>query len=59
MTERELTHFNADGRAWSEVSSLERRTITTADCVNITWIGAALLAGYHLWAALGLPGAGT
>jgi 4-hydroxybenzoate polyprenyltransferase len=31
--------------------------VTTGDCVAITWLGAALLAAYHLWEALGLPGA--
>jgi 4-hydroxybenzoate polyprenyltransferase len=30
---------------------------TTADCVGVTWFGALLLAGYHVWEALGLPGA--
>ncbi len=33
-----------------------RRGITSGDCVRITWIGAALLAAYHLWIAAGLPG---
>ncbi|MCA9522646.1 MAG: UbiA family prenyltransferase [Myxococcales bacterium] len=33
-----------------------RRGITSRDCVNLTWIGALLLALYHLWWALGLPG---
>ena len=27
--------------------------------VRITWLGAALLAGYHLWIAAGLPGVGA
>ena len=34
-----------------------KRGITAQDCVLITWLGAALLAGYHLWVVAGLPGA--
>lgn len=34
-----------------------RRGITSADCVHLTWLGASLLATYHVWIALGLPGA--
>jgi 4-hydroxybenzoate polyprenyltransferase len=33
-----------------------KRGITSADCVMITWLGVALLSGYHVWDALGLPG---
>lgn len=33
-----------------------RRGITAGDCVRLTWLGAALLAGYHLWVTLDLPG---
>lgn len=33
--------------------------LTSAHCIGLTWLGAGLLATYHLWAALGLPGAGT
>jgi hypothetical protein len=33
-----------------------RRGITSADCVGITWLGAALLAAYDAWVAFGLPG---
>ncbi|MFK7991887.1 MAG: UbiA family prenyltransferase [Sandaracinaceae bacterium] len=33
-----------------------RRGITSADCVNLTWVGAALLVCYHLWVVAGLPG---
>ncbi len=33
-----------------------RRGITSGDCVGLTWLGAALLVGYHLWIHLGLPG---
>jgi 4-hydroxybenzoate polyprenyltransferase len=33
-----------------------RRGITSADCVRLTWIGAGLLAAYHVWVACGLPG---
>jgi 4-hydroxybenzoate polyprenyltransferase len=36
---------------------VRRRQITTADCIGITWLGVALLVGYHVWSALGLPGA--
>jgi 4-hydroxybenzoate polyprenyltransferase len=34
-----------------------RRGITSADCVNLTWLGAGLLFVYHLWILAGLPGA--
>ena len=33
-----------------------RRGITSADCISLTWLGALLLATYHLWIQLGLPG---
>ncbi len=33
-----------------------RRGITSADCVRLTWLGAALLVAYHLWIVVGLPG---
>lgn len=36
-----------------------RRGITSADCVRLTWLGAALLTGYHLWVVAGLPGVGA
>ncbi|MFH1809129.1 MAG: UbiA family prenyltransferase [Pseudomonadota bacterium] len=36
-----------------------RRGITARDCIHLTWLGAGLLAGYHLWILLGLPGAGA
>lgn len=36
-----------------------RRGITSGDCVGITWLGAGLLFTYHVWVALGLPGAGA
>jgi 4-hydroxybenzoate polyprenyltransferase len=36
-----------------------RRGITARDCIALTWLGAGLLATYHLWVALGLPGAGA
>ena len=32
-----------------------RRGILARDCVNLTWIGAALLLAYHLWILAGLP----
>ena len=35
------------------------RGITSRDCVRITWLGAGLLVGYHLWVVAGLPGAGV
>jgi 4-hydroxybenzoate polyprenyltransferase len=35
------------------------RGVTSSDCIRITWLGAALLAGYHLWIAAGLPGVGV
>ena len=38
---------------------VRKRAITTADCVGITWLGVALLAGYHAWELLGLPGSGS
>jgi len=34
------------------------RGITSAYCVGITWLGAALLLAYNLWAWAGLPGVG-
>lgn len=33
-----------------------RRGITSRDCIQLTWLGAALLIGYHLWIVAGLPG---
>lgn len=35
-----------------------RRGITSRDCTGLTWLGAALLATYHLWVVAGLPGVG-
>ena len=32
------------------------RGIEASDCIKLTWIGAALLASYHLWVVAGLPG---
>lgn len=32
------------------------RGITSRDCVNLTWLGAALLVAYHGWVLAGLPG---
>ncbi len=32
------------------------RGITSKDCINLTWIGAALLVAYHGWVLAGLPG---
>jgi 4-hydroxybenzoate polyprenyltransferase len=34
-----------------------RRGITAGDCIRLTWLGAGLLATYHVWQAAGLPGA--
>lgn len=36
-----------------------RRGVTSADCIRLTWLGAGLLAVYHLWSAAGLPGTGA
>lgn len=33
-----------------------KRGITARDCIELTWLGAALLASYHLWIAFDLPG---
>lgn len=33
-----------------------RRGITAHDCISLTWIGAGLLATYHVWVVLDLPG---
>jgi 4-hydroxybenzoate polyprenyltransferase len=35
------------------------RGITSSDCVRITWLGAGLLAAYHLWVLARLPGVGS
>jgi 4-hydroxybenzoate polyprenyltransferase len=35
-----------------------RRGITAQDCTRLTWLGAALLASYHLWILADLPGVG-
>jgi 4-hydroxybenzoate polyprenyltransferase len=35
------------------------RGITSSDCVRITWLGAVLLAAYHLWVLAKLPGVGS
>lgn len=35
------------------------RGISSRDCINLTWLGTGLLAAYHLWIALGLPGVGV
>jgi 4-hydroxybenzoate polyprenyltransferase len=34
-----------------------RRGISQTDCIRLTWIGVALLVGYHLWILADLPGA--
>lgn len=33
-----------------------KRGITAEDCIRLTWLGAGLLAAYHLWVLLELPG---
>ncbi len=39
---------------------LQRRAlVTTFDCVALTWLGAGLLACYHLWEFFQLPGSGA
>ena len=40
--------------AWRMV----KRGITSRDCIAVTWLGTALLGGWHAWEFLGLPGAG-
>jgi 4-hydroxybenzoate polyprenyltransferase len=35
-----------------------KRGITSRDCIAITWLGTALLGGWHAWEFFGLPGAG-
>ncbi|MFT7621821.1 MAG: 4-hydroxybenzoate polyprenyltransferase [Myxococcota bacterium] len=35
-----------------------KRGLTRDDCINVTWLGAALLFAYHLWVFAGLPGVG-
>ena len=34
-----------------------RAGLTSGFCVGLTWLGAGLLATYHLWYLAGLPGA--
>lgn len=36
-----------------------RRGITSADCIRLTLVGAALLGLYNAWIAIGLPGASS
>jgi 4-hydroxybenzoate polyprenyltransferase len=33
-----------------------KRGIRSRDCINLTWLGAALLVAYHGWVLAGLPG---
>jgi 4-hydroxybenzoate polyprenyltransferase len=35
-----------------------KRGISKEDCIRLTWLGTALLFGYHIWIQLGLPGVG-
>ena len=32
------------------------RGVSSSDCIRLTWLGAGLLAAYHVWIVLGLPG---
>ena len=34
------------------------KKLRTAGAPGLTWLGAALLATYHLWVVAGLPGVG-
>ena len=36
-----------------------RRGLTSSDCIFLTWLGASLLAAYHLWVVAGWPGVGA
>jgi 4-hydroxybenzoate polyprenyltransferase len=49
----------APAAQWFLYKRALRRGVTSGDCIRITWLGAALLAGYHLWIAAGLPGVGA
>jgi 4-hydroxybenzoate polyprenyltransferase len=31
-------------------------SVEAADCIRLTWVGAAMLATYNVWAAVGGPG---
>jgi 4-hydroxybenzoate polyprenyltransferase len=42
---------------WAYLRWVARREVTKADCIRLTWLGAALLAIYLVWGASGLPGA--
>jgi 4-hydroxybenzoate polyprenyltransferase len=37
--------------------ALRRGGIDSRFCIGLTWLGASLLAIYHFWIVLGLPGA--
>jgi len=41
---------------WVLYKRAHRRGITSQDCIRLTWLGAGLLLGYHLWILAGLPG---
>jgi 4-hydroxybenzoate polyprenyltransferase len=41
---------------WVLYRRAHRRGITSQDCIRLTWLGAGLLLGYHLWILAGLPG---
>jgi hypothetical protein len=36
-----------------------RTGLSSAHCMGLTWLGAAMLAAYNLWVVLGLPGVGV
>lgn len=38
---------------------LQNTPISSADCIGLTWTGAGLLATYHVWEWLGLPGSSS
>ncbi|MDF1561896.1 MAG: UbiA family prenyltransferase [Deltaproteobacteria bacterium] len=38
------------------VRRFRRAGLSSAHCIGLTWLGAGLLATYHLWVELGLPG---
>lgn len=44
---------------WVLARRLLRVGLTSAHCVGLTWLGAAMLAAYNVWIALGLPGVGV
>ena len=41
---------------WVIYKRVARRGLSARDCIRLTWLGAALLATYHLWVLAELPG---